>query len=183
MLDHTPDSQRPSGGHQSTQVELVIGDDTLTWRDVVDQLPADMVAQLERAEELGAAGVDLLGATNKADHAALSLHLEVTLDIEAHQAGVQFAHIAMPDRVARADRWMNMGDEDEPDWVRRLEGPRFEVVERLGHVLVEGSQKAVDGSVEWGVRVDGAAEDWMEASAARRLADALRNAAAAVDSL
>lgn len=37
-------------------VQIEFGDDTRTWRDLVDRLPADWVAQLERAEELAAAG-------------------------------------------------------------------------------------------------------------------------------
>lgn len=164
-------------------VQIAIDDDAQTWRDVVDQLTAEMVAQLERAEELKAAGFEAWNSTNQADSAALSLLFRISLDIETHKAGVRFAHIAVPDHAAHADPWMNMGDEDEPDWVRRLEGARFEVGERLGHVLVEGSQKATDGSVEWGVRVEGAAEDSMAPSAARRLADALRGAADAVESL
>lgn len=164
-------------------VQIVIHDDTQTWRDVADQLPADWVTQLERAEELKAAGVMPWSASNQADRAALGLLFKISLDIEAHKAGVRFAHVAVPDHVAHADPWMNMGDEAEPDWVRRLEGARFELGERLGHVLVEGSQKAVDGSVEWGVRVDGDAEDWMQADAARILADALCAAADAVESL
>ncbi|MGH3955386.1 MAG: hypothetical protein ACRDTI_15275 [Mycobacterium sp.] len=164
-------------------VQIAIDDDTYTWRDLVDRLPADWIAQLERAEELGAAGVEARNVTSQADNAALSLLLEITLDIEAHQAGVQFAHIAVPSHVTHADLWMNMGDKDEPDWGRRLEGSQFEVGERLGHVLVEGFQKAVDGSIDWGVRVVGDAEDLMEASAARSLADALRAAAEVVESL
>ncbi|MDO3110285.1 hypothetical protein [Mycobacteroides abscessus] len=163
-------------------VQIVIHDDTQTWRDVADQMPADMVEQLEHAEELEAAGVEAWNATSQADSAALGLLFGISLDIEAHKAGVRFAHIAVPGHVAHADPWMNMGDEDEPDWVRRLDGSRFEVGERLGHVLIEGFQKAVDGSVEWGVRVVGA-EDWMEAGAARGLAGALRDAADAVESL
>lgn len=164
-------------------VQIAIDDDTQTWRDLADRLPAEMVTQLERAEELEAAGVKVWDAKNKADYGALSLLFEITLDIEKHHAGVRFAHVAVPEHAAHADPWMNIGSEDEPDWVRRLEGVRFELGEHLGHVLVEGSQKAVDGSVEWGVRVDDVAEDWMQASAARSLADALRAAADAVEFL
>lgn len=164
-------------------VQIAIDDDTRTWRDVVDQLPADVIAQLERAEELRAAGIKVWNVTSPADSAALSLLFEITLDIETHQAGVRFAHIAVPDHVAHADPWMNAGSEDEPDWVRRLEGPRFEVSGCATHVLVEGFQKAEDGSVEWGLRVVEAAEDWMEASTARSLAEALHKAADVVESL
>ncbi|AWG62622.1 hypothetical protein DDT46_01565 [Mycobacteroides abscessus] len=164
-------------------VQIVIHDDTQTWRDVAEQLPAEVVAQLERAEELKAAGVEAWNATTQADSAVLSLLFKISREIEEHQAGIRFAHVVVPDHVARAHSWMNMGDEDEPDWVRTLEGARFEVGERVGHVLVEGSQRATDGSVEWGVRAEGAAEDSMGPSAARRLADALRAAADAVESL
>ena len=185
MLDHTPDNsgQQPSCNHQPVPAQIAIDDDTQTWRDVVDQLTAEMVAQLERAEELKATGVEAWNATNQADSAALGLLFGISLDIEVHKAGVRFAHVAVPDHVAHADPWMNMGSEDEPDWVRRLEGARFEVGEHSGYVLVEGFQKAVDGSVEWGVRVDGDAEDWMQADAACILADALCAAADAVESL
>lgn len=164
-------------------VQIAIDDDTQTWRDLVDRLPAEWIAQLERAEELKEAGIKVWDATSPADSAALSLLFEITLDIETHRAGVRFVHIALPDHVAHADPWMNAGSEDEPDWVRRLEGPRFEVSGRATHVLAEGFQKAEDGSVEWGLRVVEAAEDWMEAGTARSLADALRAAAEVVESL
>lgn len=178
MLDHPSDDsgQEPSGDDEPIRAEIVIGDETRSWPDVADQLPANMIAQLERAEELKAAGVAPLGATNQADSAALSLLFKITFDIEAHQADVRFAQVAMPDHVARAGQWMNMGDEGEPDWVRTLEGARFEVGERLGHVVVEGFQKAADGSIEWGLRVVGDGEGAMEASAARKLARALLDA-------
>ncbi|MFT9573732.1 hypothetical protein [Mycobacteroides abscessus] len=164
-------------------VQIAIDDDAQTWRDVVDQMPAEMVAQLERAEELKTAGVEAWNATNQADSAALGLLFKISREIEEHQAGVRFAHVAVPGHVARAHSWMNMGGEDEPDWVRTLEGARFELGEHSGHVLVEGSQKAVDGSVEWGLRVNGVAEDWMHGDAARSLADALCAAADAMESL
>lgn len=164
-------------------VQIEFDDDTQTWRDLVDRLPAEWVAQLERAEELAAAGVTPWRATSQADNAALSLLFKITHDIETHQAGIRFAHVPIPAQASQADQWMNMGSKEAPDWGRRLEGARFEVGEHLGHVLIEGTQQAADGSVEWGVRWVNGAEDWMEASAARRLTDALRAAAEVVESL
>lgn len=162
-------------------VQIEIEDETQSWRDLADQLPANMIAQLEHAEELQAAEATP-GSCGQLGSDALMLHFSITTRIEEHQAGGRFAHVAVPDRVAHVDSWMNMGSKDEPDWGRRLEGPRFEVSAQLGHVLVEGFQQAVDGSVEWGLRVVGGVDDWMEASAARSLADAVRAAADAVES-
>ncbi|RIR93855.1 hypothetical protein [Mycobacteroides abscessus] len=164
-------------------VQIAIDDDTQTWRDLVDRLPAEWVAQLERAEELEAAGVTPWRANSQADNAALSLLFKIKVDIETHQAGIRFAHVPIPAQASHADQWMNMGSKEEPDWGRRLEGARFEVGEGLGHVLIEGTQQAADGSVEWGVRWVNGVEDWMEARAARRLTDALRAAAEVVESL
>lgn len=164
-------------------VQIEFGDDTDAWRDVADQMPPEWIPQLERAEELAAAGVTPWRATSQADNAALSLLFKITHDIETHQAGIRFAHVPIPAQASHADQWMNMGSKEAPDWGRRLEGARFEVGEGLGHVLIEGTQQAADGSVEWGVRWVNGVEDWMEASAARRLTDALRAAAEVVESL
>ncbi len=93
-------------------VQIEFGDDTRTWRDLVDRLPADWVAQLERAEELAAAGVTPWRATSQADNAALSLLFKITLDIETHQAGIRFAHVPIPAQASHADQWMNMGSKE-----------------------------------------------------------------------
>lgn len=157
-------------------VQIKIEDDTRTWRDVADQLPAEMVAQLERAEELEAAGVKP-GECGQADSDALMLHFSITRGIEGHQAGVRFADIPTPEWVTHTDPWENIGSDDEPDWSRRLEGPRYLAVGDLGQVLVEGFQDALDGSIEWGVRITGDAEDHMPSDLARKLAAALVEAA------
>ncbi|SHQ68833.1 hypothetical protein [Mycobacteroides abscessus] len=163
-------------------VQIEFAEDTQGWRDVADQMPPEWIPQLERAEELAAAGVTPWRATSQADNAALGLLFKIKADIEAHQAGVRFAHVPVPDHVARVAPWMNIGSKVEPEWTRTLEGSKFEVNAQLGHVVIEGTQFA-DGSIMWGLRVVGDAEDWMEASAARRLADALRCAAEVVESL
>lgn len=160
-------------------VQIEITDDVRSWRDA--QLPAGMVAQLERAEELAAAGVKAWEC-NRADSDALMLHFHIATGIEQHRAGMRFAHVAAPEHVAHVDPWMNAGTEDEPEWTRRLEGPRFEVGGDIEHVVVEGTQSC-DGVVEWGVRVVGDAEDRMAPGVARCLAGALTRAAGALENM
>lgn len=127
-------------------VPIAITDDVQSWRDLADQLPAGMVAQLERAEELEAAG-DKPWECSKADNDALGLHFRIAMDIERHQAGARFAHVAVPEYVTHADPWENVGSEAEPEWTRTLEGPRFEVGGDIEYVVVEGTQSC-DGVVE-----------------------------------
>lgn len=163
-------------------VQIAIDDDTRTWRDVADQLPDEMVVQLERAEELEAAGVKAWEC-GPADNAALMLHFGIAKGIAQHQAGVRFADIPTPEWVTHAEPWENIGSDDDPDWSRRLEGPRYPVVGELGQVLIEGFQQAADGSIQWGVRVAGDAEDWMAPAVACCLAGALTRAAGALENM
>lgn len=163
-------------------VQLQIQDTTATWRDVVDQLSAEMVAQLERAEELQDAGARAWEC-GKADSDALMLHLSIAVVIEQHHAGVRFAELPIPEWVRHAEPWRNLGSADDPEWSRRLEGPRYAAVGELGQVLIEGFQRAADGSIEWALRITGDAEDQMGAEAARKLAAALVEAASFVESI
>ncbi|WP_194786767.1 hypothetical protein [Mycobacteroides abscessus] len=160
-------------------VQIVITDNVQSWRDL--QLPASMVAQLERAEELVAAGVEPWECRQE-DSDALMLHFRIVMGIERHQAGVRLAHVVVPDHVARVYPWSNAGTEDAPEWTRTLEGPRFEVGGDIEHVVVEGTQSC-DGVVEWGVRVVGDAEDRMAPGVARCLAGALTRAAGALENM
>lgn len=162
-------------------VQIAIEDEARTWRDLAHGLPADMVAQLERAEELQAAGVEPWECRQE-DSDALMLHFRIVMGIERHQAGVRLAHVVVPDHVAKVYPWSNAGTEDAPEWTRTLEGPRFEVGGDIEHVVIEGTQSS-DGVVAWGLRVVGDAEDRVDAGAARRLACALREAAGAVEFL
>lgn len=161
-------------------VAIEIRDDTQSWRDLADQLSSELVAQLERAEELRALGVTPQECDDDADSSALDLHSRIARGIASHQAGVRFAGVPIPQFALSAGPWENMGDEAEPEWTRILQGPWFEGG-RVGYVITEGFQLATDGSVEWGARVAGDADDWMEASAARNLADALVAAADAME--
>ncbi|SHU44957.1 Uncharacterised protein [Mycobacteroides abscessus subsp. abscessus] len=160
-------------------VQIVITDNVQSWRDL--PLPTSMVAQLERAEELVAAGVEPWEC-DQADSGALMLHFRIAMGVERHQAGVRLAHVAVPDHVVRVHPWSNAGTEDAPEWTRTLEGPRFEVGGDIEHVVVEGTQSS-DGVVQWGVRVVGDAEDWMAPGVARCLAGALIKAAGALENM
>lgn len=163
-------------------VQLLIQDTTATWRDVVDQLSAEMVAQLERAEELESAGAKAWEC-GQADSDALMLHLSIAMVIDQHHAGVRFAGVPIPAWVRHVEPWRNLGSTDDPEWLRRLEGPRYAAVGELGQVLIEGYQSAADGSIEWALRITGDAEDEMDADSARKLAAALVAAASFVESI
>lgn len=157
-------------------IEISIADDAQSWRDLAPQLPANWIGQLERAEELEAAGVEPWECS-RADSDALGLLFRIARGIESHRAGVQFADIPTPEWVVHADPWENVGSEDEPEWSRRLEGPRYLAVGELGQVLIEGYQRAAHGSIEWALRITGDAEDQMQPDSARKLATALVEAA------
>lgn len=160
-------------------VQIEIIDNVQSWRDL--QLPASMVAQLERAEELQAAGVEPWECRQE-DSDALMLHFRIVMGIERHQAGVRLAHVVVPDHVTRVYPWSNAGTEDAPEWTRTLEGPRFEVGGDIEHVVIEGTQSS-DGVVEWGVRAVGDAEDRIAPGVARCLAGALIEAAGALENM
>lgn len=157
-------------------VQLKIEDDTRTWRDVADQLPAEMVAQLERAEELGGPGKAKPWECSPADSDALMLHFGITKGIEEHQAGVRFADVPTPQWVMHAGPWQNAGTGGAPEWSRVLEGPRYTAVGELGQVLVSGTQDS-EGAIEWGLMITGDCEDQLQPDSARKLAAALVEAA------
>ncbi|CPS10346.1 hypothetical protein [Mycobacteroides abscessus] len=149
-----------------------------SWRDIADQLPGDVVAQLERAEELNDSGARPWECSCD-DSDAIMTHFAITERLSQHRAGVRFANVPLPavDDI-RAEQWFNIGAPDKEEWTRSLIGPTF-TVDGVARVCIEGTQTS-GGTVEWGLCVDGDVED-ATAAQARLLASALTEAADALD--
>lgn len=152
-----------------------------TWRDMADQLTPEQVAYLERSELFPVPSLN--GIVDPERQRGLLL-FGAREFAEQNVAAERFRHVQAPAGADQVDAWWP-GEHDDDSWSRAWWGTARAVdiasASSPFMVMLSGTQWS-DGRGETGVTVE-AGDNLLTACEARRLAAALMEAAAELDTL
>jgi hypothetical protein len=152
-----------------------------TWRDLTDQLTPEQIAELEESERNPYIIFELPGGNRRqtVEELRTSLLRKARSAARDNLAGMLYAEVPEPAGVTRLHRWDGDFDLRSFDGTRRpveVNGKDLDGNDAVVSVDIWGTQHP-DGHVERTIMVDGSLDDLLTLEQARRLGQALIEAA------